>query len=142
MPHVVAPSRSPSIHITDDRTRIDVPRILDLYAEAWWAKGRVRSDVVRALEHSRPVVTAWEGDLLVGFTRVISDLTFRATIWDVIVRPSHRGRGIGGDLVRYVLEHPDLESVTQFFLLTADQHRFYERLGFTREREMAMMLRR
>lgn len=142
MPHVVPPSHSQSIHITDDRSRIDVPRILDLYAEAWWAKGRLRTDVIRALDHSRPVVTAWDGDLLVGFTRVISDLTFRATIWDVIVRPSHRGRGIGRDMMHYVLEHPDLASVTQFFLLTADKHRFYERLGFKPEREMAMMLRR
>lgn len=142
MPHVVPPSHSTSILITDDRSRIDVPRILELYAEAWWAKGRAHENVIRALEHSHPVVTAWDGDRLVGFTRVISDLTFRATIWDVIVRPSHQRRGIGRDMMRFVLEHPDLESVTQFLLLTADKHRFYERLGFELERDMAMMLRR
>jgi GNAT superfamily N-acetyltransferase len=142
MPHVVPPSSSQSFHITDDRARIDVPRILELYAEASWAKGRVRDDVVRALRHSHPVVTAWDRELLVGFTRVISDLTFRATIWDVIVRPTHRGRGIGRGMMRFVIDHPDLASVTQFLLLTADKHRFYERLGFKPERDMTMMLRR
>lgn len=142
MPHVVPPSPSQSFHITDDRSRIDVDRILELYADTWWAKGRIRDDVTRALEHSHPVVTAWDGELLVGFTRVISDLTFRATIWDVIVRPSHRGRGIGREMMRFVLDHPDLASVTQFLLLTADKHRFYGRLGFKPERDMTMMLRR
>ena len=79
---------------------------------------------------------------LVGFTRVISDRTYRATIWDVIVRSSYQGRGIGGKLVQAVLDHPDLKTVTSFLLLTKDKHRFYERLGFESERDMAMVLRR
>ena len=142
MPHVVPPAAHPSIEITDDRARLDVTRILALYEETWWAKGRSADAVRRALDHSRPVVTAWEAGLLVGFARVISDLTFRATIWDVIVRPSHQRRGIGLAMMQFVLDHPDLRSVSQFLLLTADKQGFYERLGFTPEREMTMMLRR
>jgi ribosomal protein S18 acetylase RimI-like enzyme len=142
MPHVVPPAAHPSIEITDDRARLDVTRILALYEETWWAKGRSADAVRRALDHSHPVVTAWEAGLLVGFARVISDLTFRATIWDVIVRPSHQRRGIGLAMMQFVLDHPDLRSVSQFLLLTADKHGFYERLGFRPEREMTMMLRR
>ena len=141
MPHVVPPTQTP-IDITDDRARVDVARILALYDQTWWAKGRTLDAARKAIEHSHPVVTAWDGEELVGFTRVISDLTFRATIWDVIVRPSHQGRGIGEALMKYVLRHPDLSSVSTFLLLTADKHAFYERLGFTVEREMAMTLRR
>ncbi|MGE5177647.1 MAG: GNAT family N-acetyltransferase [Bacteroidota bacterium] len=142
MPHVVPPAAHPSIEITDDRARLDVTRILALYEETWWAKGRSADAVRRALDHSHPVVTAWEAGVLVGFARVISDLTFRATIWDVIVRPSHQRRGIGLAMMQFVLDHPDLRSVSQFLLLTADKHGFYERLGFQPEREMTMMLRR
>ena len=142
MPHVVPPAAHPSIEITDDRARLDVTRILALYEETWWAKGRTADSVRRALDHSHPVVTAWEAGVLVGFTRVISDLTFRATVWDVIVRPSHQRRGIGLAMMQFVLDHPDLRSVSQFLLLTADKHGFYERLGFHPEREMTMMLRR
>ena len=79
---------------------------------------------------------------MVGFTRVISDLTYRATIWDVIVLPSHQGRGVGKLMMHRVLEHPDLRTVTNFVLLTKDQHAFYERLGFRTERDMAMTFRR
>lgn len=130
------------LELTDDRSRVDLAQLLELYRATWWAHDRSQEQVKRALEHSRPVVTAWEGTALVGFTRVISDLTFRATIWDVIVRPTHQGRGIGKALMHYVLDHPDLKTVTQFLLLTADKHPFYERLGFRSERDMAMSLRR
>lgn len=130
------------LELTDDRARLDVAEILALYDQTWWAQGRSLEDIRRALEHSHPVVTAWRGADLVGFARVISDLTFRATVWDVIVRPGEQGRGVGTALMEFVLQHPDLRSVSQFLLLTADKHGFYERLGFRPEREMAMMLRR
>ena len=142
MPHVGSPIESKPLELSDDRTRLDVGRILALYDQTWWARGRTLEAVRRALEHSHPVVSAWRGSDLVGFTRVISDLTFRATIWDVIVHPEEQGRGVGTALIQFVLQHPDLQSVSQFFLLTADKHGFYERLGFRPEREMAMMLRR
>ncbi len=142
MPLSTAPNARRQPELTDDRARIDLPQLVSLYEATWWAQGRALEDVQRAIDHSHPVITAWDGPELVGFTRVISDLTYRATIWDVIVRPSHRGRGIGSALVQCVLDHPDLRTVTQFLLLTRDKHSFYERLGFRTEREMAMMLRR
>ncbi|HEY6221650.1 MAG TPA: GNAT family N-acetyltransferase [Candidatus Eisenbacteria bacterium] len=121
---------------------MDLAQLLELYQITWWAHDRTRDQVRRALEHSRPVISAWEGARMVGFTRVISDLTYRATIWDVIVRPSHQGRGVGKLMMHRVLEHPDLRTVTNFVLLTKDQHAFYERLGFRKERDMAMTFRR
>lgn len=136
------PRTTMPIEITDDRARVDVRQLLELYKTAWWALERSGEGVERALQYSHPVVTAWDEGTLVGFTRVISDRTYRATIWDVIVRPSHQSRGIGARLVQYVLDHPDLETVTSFLLLTKDKHGFYERFGFRSERDMAMLLRR
>ena len=130
------------LELTDDRSRVDLAQLLELYRATWWAHDRSQEQVKRALENSRPVITAWEGATLVGFARVISDLTFRATIWDVIVRPSHQGRGVGKALMDFVLNHPDLKSISMFLLLTKDKHSFYEGLGFQTEREMAMVLRR
>ena len=132
----------PSVTISDDRTRVDLSQLAELYQITWWAKDRPPDQVRRALEYSHPILTAWEGDRMVGFARVISDRTYRATIWDVIVRPGHQGRGIGAALVQAAIDHPDLKTVTLFMLLTKDQHRFYERLGFTTERDMSMIYRR
>jgi ribosomal protein S18 acetylase RimI-like enzyme len=135
------PSRG-AIECSDDPGRVDLAQLLELYQITWWAHDRTMDQVRRALTNSRPIISAWEGGRMVGFTRVISDLTYRATIWDVIVRPSHQGRGIGKMLMHHVLEHPDLQTVTNFVLLTKDQHAFYERLGFRKERDMAMTFRR
>jgi ribosomal protein S18 acetylase RimI-like enzyme len=143
LPHPANTLRNPMpIEITDDRARVDVGQLLELYETTWWALNRSAEDVRKALDYSHPVVTAWDGMELVGFTRVLSDRTFRATIWDVIVRPSHQGHGIGKMLVSFVLNHPDLRTVSSFLLLTRDKHAFYERFGFETERDMAMMLRR
>jgi GNAT superfamily N-acetyltransferase len=98
--------------------------------------------VRRALDHSHPVVSAWDGARLVGFTRAISDLTYRATIWDVIVAESHQHRGVGRAMMQRVLEHPDLATVTMFLLLTKDKHRFYEHFGFVTDGQFSMILRR
>jgi predicted N-acetyltransferase YhbS len=133
---------APPITYTDDPARVDVGQLLALYHVTWWAKERTIEQVRRALRHSRPVITAWDGAKLVGFTRVISDLTYRATIWDVIVADSHQNRGIGREMMRLVLDHPELATVSMFVLLTKDKHRFYEHLGFTTDRESSMMLRR
>ena len=131
-----------AITYSDDPSRVNLAQLLGLYHVTYWAKGRTAEQVVRALEHSHPVLTAWDGDRLVGFTRVISDLTYRATIWDVIVAESHQRRGIGRELMRLVLEHPDLSTVSMFVLLTMDQHRFYEHFGFETDTKMSMTLRR
>jgi GNAT superfamily N-acetyltransferase len=134
--------RFESIAYSDDAARVDLAQLLGLYRITWWGADRTIEQVRRALDHSRPVISAWEGDRMIGFTRVISDLTYRATIWDVIVADTHRGRGVGREMMRLVLEHPDLATVGMFLLLTKDKHRFYGRMGFETDRECSMILRR
>lgn len=131
-----------AITYSDDRERVSIPQLLSLYHMTYWAKGRTAAQVERALQYSRPIITAWDGDRMVGFTRVISDLTYRATIWDVIVAETHRRHGVGREMMRKVLDHPDLKTVSMFLLLTKDRQRFYEHLGFHVESDMSMMLRR
>ena len=131
-----------AITYSDDPERVNIPQLLALYHVTYWAKGRSAAQVERALQYSRPIITAWDGDRMVGFTRVISDLTYRATIWDVIVAETHRKRGIGREMMRKVLDHPDLKTVTMFLLLTKDRQPFYEHLGFKAEDEMSMLFRR
>ncbi len=46
------------IEITDDRARVDVTQLLELYETTWWAMERSMEDVRRALDYSHPVVTA------------------------------------------------------------------------------------
>jgi len=105
----------------------DLQRLLDQTA---WARGRSKDGLSRMLAHSSFVFTAWDGPLLVGFARVLTDQVYRATLWDVVVDAPYQGRGVGDGLVECVLAHPVLSRVEKFWLNTRDKRAFYERFGF------------
>jgi N-acetylglutamate synthase and related acetyltransferases len=107
---------------------------------AFWAKGRTCADLAVAWANSEPVVTAWDGDRLIGHARAISDGVFRATIWDVVIHPDYQGRGLGRKLVQTVLAHPKLARVERVYLTTTNQQEFYARIGFVANSSTTMVL--
>ncbi|MGD9725762.1 MAG: GNAT family N-acetyltransferase [Nitrospiraceae bacterium] len=121
-----------------DRKDIDLSQLLRLYHQAPWTKGRTAEQAQRMLGHTDLVVSAWDGDRLVGFGRVLTDYVFRASIWDIIVDKGYQGRGIGTHLVRHILDHPTLQHVELFWLCTR-MPGFYERLGFSAKEQAGMV---
>ena len=116
------------------------PRLLrELYQFAPWAKDRSLPDIKKVLMNSTLVFSAWDGKKLVGFARVLTDKTFRATIWDVIVIPEYQNRGIGSSLIKRIISHPGMRNVDRYWLNTK-QPEFYEKFGFERSSE-AMVLK-
>jgi GNAT superfamily N-acetyltransferase len=103
-----------------------------LYEHAPWAKGRTAEGIRRMLEATDYQFSAWDGDRLIGFARVLTDCVYRATLWDVVVHPDYQGRGIGEELMNAVLSHPVLSKVEKFWLNTRDKATFYEKFGFVR----------
>ena len=115
-----------------------------LYLREWWTADRSLEETRRCVEGSqiRMGLTDDTGDLI-GFVRVITDYTFKALIFDVIVAEAHRGNGLGDHLIERVLEHPDLANVKQFELYCLpDVQVFYERHGFSAEVGGVRLLRR
>jgi ribosomal protein S18 acetylase RimI-like enzyme len=82
---------------------------------------------------------AYDGDDQVGFARVVTDRATFAHLLDVFVLSSHRGRGIGKELVRAVVAHPDLQGLRKITLHTADAHSLYEQFGFRRLEGLDLM---
>jgi ribosomal protein S18 acetylase RimI-like enzyme len=121
-----------------DRKDIDLSQLLHLYQQAPWTKGRTAEQAQRMLVHTNLVVSAWDGERLVGFGRVLTDYVFRASIWDIIVDKGYQSRGIGADLVRHILHHPTLQHVELFWLCTR-MPGFYERLGFSAKEQTGMV---
>jgi GNAT superfamily N-acetyltransferase len=56
------------------------------------------------LKHATLLVTAWDGDLLVGVSRCLCDFAFANYCSDLAVRQSHQKLGIGRELLRLSLE--------------------------------------
>jgi GNAT superfamily N-acetyltransferase len=68
--------------------------------------------------------------LQVGYARVISDKTRFAYILDVYVDENHRRKKIGQNMIKYMLNHPELKDVYQWALITRDAHGVYSKVGF------------
>ncbi|ERN39980.1 N-acetylglutamate synthase [Rubidibacter lacunae KORDI 51-2] len=129
------------IQFCDRRDVINLPQLQALFETcAFWARDRHCDDLSVALDNSDPVISIWDGDRLIGFSRATSDCVYRATIWDVIVHPDYRGAGLGGKLVETVLAHPRLNRVERVYLMTTHQQRFYDRIGFEKNETTTMVL--
>jgi ribosomal protein S18 acetylase RimI-like enzyme len=121
-----------------DRKDIDPSQLLRLYQQAPWAKHRTADQAHRVLGHTDLAISAWDGDRLIAFGRVLTDYVFRASIWDVIVDQHYQSRGIGTELVNQILHHPALKQVELFWLCTRTPG-FYERLGFSSKEQTGMV---
>lgn len=116
--------------LDDDPGRIDVGAVHDYLAnESYWARGRPRETVERSIRTAARVVGVYCGDRQVGFARAFSDGVACAYLADVYVLPDHRGRGLGVELVREMVENGPLADV-KWILHTADAHELYRRFGF------------
>jgi GNAT superfamily N-acetyltransferase len=126
------------LELDDDRARIDVDAVHRyLSGEAYWARGRAREVVERLVRESQRVVGLYDGGRQVGFARGVSDGTAVAYLADVYVLPEYRGRGLGVELVREVVDHGPYAHV-RWLLHTRDAHGLYRRLGFGEPGERLM----
>jgi GNAT superfamily N-acetyltransferase len=129
------------VRLADRREDVDLVQLQALYElAAFWARDRTVADLAIALSHSDPVISAWDGDLLVGFARATSDGVYRATIWDVVVHPDYQGAGIGRKLVERILRDPAIATVERVYLMTTHQQPFYEKIGFAVNASTTMVL--
>jgi ribosomal protein S18 acetylase RimI-like enzyme len=101
-----------------------------------WPTAPDATTLLRVLRQSALGIVARDADKVVGFVNALSDGELAVYIPLLEVRRSHRGRGIGGELVRRVLAH--FENVYMVdAVCDPDVVPFYERLGMTRLAGMA-----
>lgn len=86
---------------------------MELYKSASWTVDRKRDDVKPMLANSDVTVGLCEETTgkLVAFARVLTDFTYKAFIYDVIVLPEHRNHGVGSQLMEALINHPKLRDV-------------------------------
>lgn len=124
--------------LDDDPARLDVDAIHRfLSEESYWAKGRTRETVERLVRESQRVVGLYHDGRQVGFARAVTDGVAFAYLADVYVLPEHRGRGLGVELVREMVEHGPYAD-RKWLLHTGDAHGLYRKLGFDAPSERVM----
>jgi GNAT superfamily N-acetyltransferase len=126
------------LELDDDPTRVDVDAVHNFLAnESYWAAGRLRTVVERLVREADRVVGAYDGDRQIGFARAFTDGATLAYLADVYVLPDYRGRGVGAELVRAMVEDGPYSRL-RWLLHTKDAHGLYRRFGFVEPSERVM----
>lgn len=82
---------------------LDIEAVIDLYRASTLGERRPidnRDRLSRMIQNANLVITAWDGDLIVGISRAISDFSYITYLSDLAVRESHQHQGIGKELIR------------------------------------------
>jgi len=116
--------------ISTDKSRLDIAMIHRyLSQQSYWAKDIPRDLVAISIENSL-CFGAYDGDGQIGFARVVTDYATFAYLGDVFVLEPYRGQGVSKQLMQTVREHPHLQRLRRWHLLTRDAHKLYEQIGF------------
>lgn len=81
---------------------LDLDAVIELYRASTLGERRPVDDRERMglmLRNANLVVTAWDGELLVGIARSVSDFSYATYLSDLAVRVSHQRKGIGRELI-------------------------------------------
>ena len=128
------------IALSTSKTRVDLDQLKELFAQAGWdGETKDEARLRQMVENSTLVVTAWDGDRMVGFGRATTDRAFNGQINNVGVTLEYRRRGIGRQIVAAMLQ----EDPRVTYVLRADPENegFYRELGFD-QAERALVYRR
>ena len=118
------------IEVDDDKARIDRAEVHRFLSdESYWAKGRPRETQDRLIDEATRVVGLYDGDRQIGFCRAFTDGVSIAYLADVYVLAEYRGRGLGEQLVREMVDNGPFANV-KWLLHTTDLHPLYRKLGF------------
>lgn len=111
----------------------DLPRkaVVDLYQAGDWSAANKPDELHQALVNSHLLLTAWDGDRLVGLANAISDGFLVVYYPHILIHPEYQRRGIGRELMARLMKR--YEGFHQHCVL-ADKNAvgFYERCGFKR----------
>lgn len=118
--------------ITTDTSKMDVIAIHDFLSKySGWSDNipfdRVKMSIDNSLNFG-----LFHNNRQIGFARVISDFSTIAYLGDIYVVDDYRGQGLSKKLMEAVMEHPNLQGLRRWILLTSTADWLYEKYGFTK----------
>ena len=118
--------------ITTDKSKMDIVAIHDFLSKySGWSDNipfyKVKSSIDNSLNFG-----LFHNDKQIGFARIISDFSTIAYLGDIYVLDDYRGQGLSKKLMDAVFEHPNLQGLRRWILLTSTADWLYEKYGFTK----------
>jgi len=87
-----------AIAYTEEK-RFTVEDVRRLFLSVGWVSGQYPTRLHKALSHSSTVISAWDGERLVGLVRLLDDSEMVAYLHYVLVDPAYQGQGIAGNMI-------------------------------------------
>ena len=101
-----------------------------LFLSVGWISGQYPDRLYKALLHSSTVLTAGDGENLVGMIRVLDDGEILAYVHYVLVDPAYQGHGIAGTMVELIKEKYKDYLYSELMPEASKNAAFYQKLGF------------
>lgn len=117
--------------VSDDPGRLDARAIHAYLTRSYWSAGIPFELVVRALRSSLCIGAYDRGGAQVGLVRLVSDFAIFCYVCDVYVLEEHRRQGLSKAMLGMAMDHPTLQGLRRWSLVTADAQGLYGQFGFT-----------
>lgn len=116
----------------DTNRNISVDEFIDVLKRSTLAERRPvdsRERIEKMLQHGNILVTAWDGDLLVGVSRALSDFSFCCYLSDLAVDEKYQHQGIGKELIRLTHQVAGVNDSTLLLLAAPKAVDYYPKIG-------------
>ena len=108
-------------------------QVINLYNNAGLPRPTDDAERIQKMyDNSNLIITAWDGETLVGVSRCITDWCWSCYLADLAVQPGYQKEGIGKKLIERTKEKVG-EHVTILLLSVPDAYTYYPNVGFTKE---------
>ena len=113
-----------------DTKEISPKQLERLFLSVNWESGKYPEKLSRAMKNSSQVISAWNGDKLVGLVRGLDDGETVAFIHYLLVDPDYQGLHIGDELMKRIMKN--FRDLLYVKIMPSDPKTkaFYRRYGF------------
>jgi GNAT superfamily N-acetyltransferase len=120
---------------THDFTR---EQLEELFLSVEWSSGHYPDKLVIAMKNFKTVISAWDGDKLIGMICAMDDGIMNAYVHYLLVNPKYHGLKIGRTLVSMIKEHYK-DYLRIAFIAYDEELHFYENCGFEKSKDASPM---
>ncbi len=115
--------------ILSEKRQIDKDKILDLYRQNNWSSADKPDELMKALQNSHTLISAWDADRLVGLANSISDGYLVVYYPHLLILPDYQGKGIGRMIMeRFQVKYSGFHQ--QILVADIEAIEFYGKCGF------------
>jgi N-acetylglutamate synthase-like GNAT family acetyltransferase len=118
--------------ITTDKSKMDIVAIHDFLSKHSGWSDNIPFDKVKTSIDNSLNFGLFHNHKQIGFARIISDFSTIAYLGDIYILENYRGQGLSKKLMDVIMEHPNLQGLRRWILLTSTADWLYEKYGFTK----------